>query len=202
MIINVEQFKSKLQKEAGMSRISQILSCGCAVFVAFTLTMCGPKPPAKGYADSVPDEMERLVKKSYSQSVYAVGTATGPTEAIATEKATMDARAEIARQFKSQIDALQKSYEETVNDKAVEEYSQVQEIFATLEVSGSKAAKTMVRPEKKGTFSAKVLVVVSAEQLKSMLDEKMQMYTSFRASKAYEELEKRVAREKEQESQE
>jgi hypothetical protein len=159
-------------------------------------TGCAGTKPGKGYADNTPDEIEQLMKKKYKTAVVAVGTATGPKENIAEEKAVAAARAEIAREFKSQIDALQKMYEESVNDKSIEEYKQAIEIFASLEITGSTIAKTMIRKEKNG-FSAKVLVVVSAENMKAMLDEKMNQITSFKASKAYQELEGRVAKEKE-----
>ncbi len=166
------------------------------VTVSFTLINCAGAKPGTGYVEDTPDDIQKLIKKEFSEAVYAVGTATGPDEGTSTRKATLQARAEIAREFKSQIDVLQKSYEESINDKAVEEYQQATEIFATLEVVGSKIAKSMVREEKDGTYSAKVLVVLSAEQLKALMDEKMQAYTSFRASKAYKELEERVERER------
>ncbi len=166
------------------------------VTVSFTLMNCASAKPGTGYVEDTPDDIQKLIKKEFSEAVYAVGTATGPDEGTATRKATLQARAEIAREFKSQIDVLQKSYEESINDKAVQEYQQATEIFATLEVVGSKIAKSMVREEKDGTFSAKVLVVLSAEQLKALMDEKMQAYTSFKASKAYKELEERVERER------
>lgn len=166
------------------------------VTVSFTLINCAGAKPGTGYVEDTPDDIQKLIKKEFSEAVYAVGTATGPDEGTSTRKATLQARAEIAREFKSQIDVLQKSYEESINDKAVEEYQQATEIFATLEVVGSKIAKSMVREEKDGTFSAKVLVVLSAEQLKALMDEKMQAYTSFKASKAYKELEERVERER------
>lgn len=168
-----------------------------SVSVVLSLVNCAGSKPGTGYVEDTPDDIQKHIKKEYSEAVYAVGTATGPDEGTATRKATMQARAEIAREFKSQIDVLQKNYEESINDKAVEEYQQATEVFATLEVSGSKIAKSMVREEKDGTFLAKVLVVVSAEQLKAIIDEKMQAYTSFKASKAYKELEERVARERE-----
>ena len=173
------------------------VTCGIiAVTISLMLSSCAGTKPGKGYVDDTPDEIEKLIKKKFSETVFAVGTATGPEEGIATRKATMQARAEIAREFKSQIDVLQKSYEESVNDKSIEEYSQVIEVFATLEISGSKVEKSVVRKEKDDTYSAKVLVVVSAEQVKAIIDEKMQAYTSFKASKAYKELEERVARER------
>ncbi len=167
-----------------------------AVAISCALINCAGAKPGTGYVEDTPDDIQKLIKKEYAEAVYAVGTATGPDEGTATRKATLQARAEIAREFKSQIDVLQKSYEESVNDKAVEEYQQATEVFATLEVVGSKIAKSMVREEKDGTFSAKVLVVLSAEQLKALMDEKMQAYTSFKASKAYKELEERVERER------
>jgi hypothetical protein len=160
------------------------------------LANCAATKPGEGYSSANPPEIDELIKKKYSEAIYAVGTATGPNEGLAIRKATMQGRAEIARKFKSQIDALQKSYEEAVNDKSVEEYSQVAEIFASLEISGSEPVKELVRPEKEGGFSAKVLVVVSAEKVKAIIDEKMQAYTSYKAAEAYKELEERVAREK------
>ena len=172
------------------------------VFVAgTTLAMvlmigCAGTKPGKGYVSDIPSEIQKLIKDKYSEALYSVGTATGPNEGIAKRKATMQARAEIAREFKAQIDGLKKMYEEAVNNKSLEEYKQTIEIFASLEVSGSKIAKSMVRKEKTG-YSAKVLVVVSAEQLKAIIDEKMQALTSFRASKAYKELEERVEKERE-----
>lgn len=165
--------------------------------VAFSLVNCAGTKPGTGYVEDTPDDIQKLIKKEYSESVYAVGTATGPDEGTATRKATMQARAEIAREFKAQIDVLQKNYEESINDNAVEEYQQATEVFATLEVSGSKIAKSTVREEKDGSYLAKVLVIVSAEQLKAIIDEKMQAYTSFKASKAYKELEERVVKERE-----
>ncbi len=169
------------------------------MFLGLSLLMsfCGPKPPNKGFVDSVPEEIQALINSKYKESIHAVGTATGPKEAIAKDKAVLNARAEIARIFKTQVDALQKGYQESVNDKSVDEYQQAVENFASLEISGSQMVKSMVRAEKNGVFTAKVLVVVSAEHLRSLIDEKMQAYTSFKASKAYKELEERVRREKE-----
>ncbi len=177
--------------------IRNILRGFITVSIAVACVNCAGTKPGAGYVDDTPDDIQKLINKEYKQAVYAVGTATGTDEGATTRKATMQARAEIAREFKAQIDVLQKSYEESVNDKSVEEYQQATEVFATLEVSGSTIAKSMVRTEKDNSFSAKVLVVVSAEQLKAIIDEKMQAYTSFKASKAYKELEERVAMEKE-----
>jgi hypothetical protein len=170
---------------------------GCCLFAG-----CAGTKPGKGYSGNIPDEIEQLMNKKYKTAVVAVGTATGPKENIAEEKAVAAGRAEIARQFKAQIDALQKMYEESVNDKSLEEYKQAIEIFASMEITGSVIAKTMIRKEGKNGFSAKVLVVLSAENMKAMMDEKLAQITSFKASKAYKELEDRVAKEKEAQKEE
>jgi hypothetical protein len=172
-----------------------ILSTVVATFISLSLMNCAGAKAGKGYTGNTPDEIDKLINQKFKTAIYAVGTGEGSNENVAVEKATMRATAAIARQFKLQIDALQKLYEESVNDKSLEEYKQAIEIFASMEISGSKVEKTMVRKEK-NTFSAKVLVVVAAEQFKAMLDEKMASITSFKASKAYEELENRVAKEK------
>lgn len=157
---------------------------------------CGPKPVNTGYTDDTPDEIGKLIRKEYNEAIAVVGTAVGPEETIAKNKAVMQARAEISREFKVQVDALQKSYEEAVNNKALSEYSQVMEQFTTLELVGSDVVKSMIRKERNGSYSAKVLVVLSAEQFKGMVDQRMSDYTSFKASKAYKDLEGRVEREK------
>ena len=175
-------------------RIIGLTIAGALAYCIFT--GCAGTRPGKGYNDNIPDEIEKLTKTKYKTAIFAIGNASGPTENIAQEKAVLLARAEISKQFKSQIDALQKMYEESVNDKSVEEYKHAIELFATMEISGSTIAKTLARKEKKG-FSAVVLVVLSAEQMKAMMDEKLNQITSFKASKAYKELEDRVAKEKE-----
>ena len=167
------------------------------LFVLFTAG-CGPKPSNRGYSDAIPEEIQRLIKQSYSEGIYAIGSAVGPNENVAVDKAGLQARAEIAREFKSQIDVLQKEYEDQTGDHASNEYSQVMEIFAQLDISGSKVAKTLIQ-KNGGDFSAKVLIVVSAEQVKNIFDEKLSSFTSFKASKAYHELEERAKRERQNE---
>ncbi len=172
--------------------IKGIISIG----LVLSLVNCATTKPGAGYEDDTPSDIQRLMDKEYKHSICAVGTATGADEATAKRKAVLHARAEIAREFKTQIDVLQKSYEESINSQTVEEYQQATEVFATLEVSGSTIAKSMVRNEKNGSVTAKALVVVTAEQLQALVNEKMQAYTSFKASQAYKELEKRVALER------
>ncbi len=166
-------------------------------FAIFSMVVgCGPKPVNKGYVDDTPDELIELVENKYHQSVYAIGTADGPNETIARNKATMQARAELARQFQAEVNALQKDYLQAVNGHPGDEHSQVMEVFSSMDISGSSIAKSMIRQKDSDSFSAKVLVVISAEKLKELLDDKTRSYTSFRAMEAYKKLEQRVKRER------
>jgi hypothetical protein len=168
-----------------------------AVAIACGLAACaGPKPGA-GYTDAVPGELRELIEEKHSQGLYAVGSAVASKEGLAVRLAAARARAELAREFTARIDALQKSYQLQVNDQDNDEYQETIEILTSLELSGSTIVKSMVRPARDHSYDAKVLVVVSAEQLKKVIDREMHAYTSFRASKAYKELEERVRRERE-----
>jgi len=166
------------------------------LITAILFSFCGSSKIAKGYVDSTPDEISQLITKKYSASVHAVGTAGAPDEMIAINKATLQARAEVARQFKVEVEVLQKDYQEVMMDNLSGEYNEVMEAFSALELNGSKIAKAMVRKDRADYFSAKVLVVVSAGQLKDIIDQKMRDYTSYKATKAYKELEKRVEKER------
>lgn len=181
-----------------MGVFSSCQKIGIVVVLSLLLHCAGSKPSFE-YTDEIPEEIQKLIKQLYVDAVYSVGTASDRNEGVAIRKATLQARAELVRQFQTQIDVLQKSYEESINDKTVEDYQQAIEAFATLEVSGSKAVKSLIRKDEEGLYTAKVLVVVSAERLKTIVEDKLQNYTSFKASKAYQELEERVAREKKRE---
>ena len=149
------------------------------------------------YSDSIPNEIQKLINNKYAESLHAVGTSRGPEESIAISKAIVQARAEIAREFKSQVEVLQKDYVEAIEDHSAGEYNEVIGVFSSLELIGSNVAKVMIRKEKDDLYFAKVLVVVSAGQFKDLIDQKLRDYTSFKATKAYKELQERVAREKE-----
>ena len=169
-----------------------IYKCLGVLTLALTLTACCSNAIRNTYTDSTPDEIQLLISTKYEKSLYAVGTAHGPDESIALNKATVQARAEIARIFRSSIELLEKDFVEALHEQAAGEYTQVLKLFSQLEISGSRVEKTMIRKDKDNLYSAKVLVVVSAEQVKELLDRKLRDYTSFKATKAYRELEQRV----------
>ncbi|MDR0307871.1 MAG: LPP20 family lipoprotein [Chitinispirillales bacterium] len=173
-------------------RVLTILAITTAMFTGCNSKMGGQ---AK-YRDSIPVEIQQIIKDKLENGLYAVGTSRSGDEMAAINKASMQARAEIARQFRAQISAFQKDYQESVGERAGGEYTQVMEIFTAIELRGSRIVKSMVTRDNDGHYIAKVLVAVSAEEMKVLLDERFRAYTSVRASKAYRELENRVEQEK------
>lgn len=159
--------------------------------VAF-LIGCAGTLPGKGYVNVLPDEIVRLIEKEHDNDLYAVGTANNFDEGMAIRQAALQARTEISRQFKTKISALQKDYSESVNGQNIGEFKNAIDELTTLELKGSKVIKSMARVEKNGSYSVKVLVVVSSEWLKDAIEEKMRDYTDFRASEAYKELFERL----------
>jgi len=148
---------------------------------------CASNNVSKGYVNVVPDEINKLIKTEYSEDIYAVGTAVAKSEGVALVKAALQARAIISRQFESKVAALQNDYKEEINGRPAGEFTSIISELTNVTLVNSTEALSMVKKEN-GEYKAKVLVVISSEQLKDMLDQKLRDYTSFRASKAYEEL--------------
>ncbi len=142
---------------------------------------------SKGYINVIPNEIAKLIKSEYSEDIYAVGTAVAKSEGLALSKAALQARAIISRQFKSNVAALQNDYKEEINTRSVGEFTSIISELTSVTLVNSTEVLSMVKDDG-GKYKAKVLVVISSEQLKDMLDQKLNEYTSFRASKAYGEL--------------
>ena len=157
------------------------------------LVSCASRPEAgDGYVDNIPQEIRDLVNQKYANSLYAVGTANGPNESIAENKATLQARSKLSQQFSTMVSTLQKSYEEAVNEAAVEDYKQTIKAFSHLELKGSKVVKTMIRQEGARAYSAKALIVVDHKVLADYMKSKLNAYTSFKSEKNHQDLDKHI----------
>lgn len=166
------------------------------------LSSCTPKATVQpssepGWEEANPRAIQELIDGKYSEGLWNVGTAEGPNEGVAIRKATMQARGELARQYRSKIDVLQKSYEETANKELVDEYNQVLEILSTLRLQGSIPVKELVQKKADGTYTAKVLVVVSANDVVAQIKEKARAFTSLKTIQEFKTLEEKAAKEQE-----
>lgn len=174
---------------AGLCFLTAVVGCGGKQSMKKDL---GDEGDAQGL---YPRAIEKLMNKEYAKSVKAVGMGTHPDKITAVKKARLDAKQQIARQFREEISLLQKSFVEAVNEKKLEEMKETVEGFANIELSGVEEIKTMYTEGKNG-YTGYVLMAVSAETLKNMIDERTNQLTNFKAMKAYKELEERVAKDK------
>jgi hypothetical protein len=177
-------------------RIIKMLSF-CGVIAVFMFGCGGSKPPAMTNAGNVPDWYTNT--RSDANYFYAANTAVSQDLQLAFDKASTGARAEIARQAGVRISALQKRFDEEVG---IENDAQLLQMF-------NQAAKTVVASTLQGTKIAKkqqvkdgnnwrayVLVeypiaATNAALLEQIINDQ-RMYTRFRASEAFKELEDEV----------
>ena len=140
--------------------------------------------------DVYPTKIEKAFEK-YSSSVRAVGIASSADRVTAMKKARLDAQNQIATTFRNDVSALAKSFLEEVNDKKLEEYRNTVESFTNIQLQGVSEVKSSMSEGKDG-YTAYILMVVSAETLKDLIDQKTAKLTNFKALQAYKELEARV----------
>ena len=129
---------------------------------------------------------------------FATGTSESLDLQLAIDKATLNARAEIGRQLELKLNSLQKSFAEEVGDTDPELnklYSSATEVVVSTQLSGSKIRDTKYK-EKNGKYHAVVLVEypVSAANaaLVNQIKKDQNLYTRFRASEGFKELEAQV----------
>lgn len=169
-------------------------------FVSYALIGCASTAKRNtGSADEemrmYPKSIEKLLEAKYSHSIKAVGMGSHPDRVTAAKKARLDAQNQISNVFRNEVSALQKSFLEAVNEEQLEEYRNTVESFTNIEMQGVSEAKAALTEGKDG-YTAYVLMTVSAETLKELVDQKTNAMTNLKAVEAYKELEERVAQDK------
>jgi len=129
---------------------------------------------------------------------FATGTSESADLQLAIDKATLNARAEIGRQLELKLNSLQKSFAEEVGDTDPELnklYSSATEVVVSTQLSGSKIKDTKYQ-EKNGKYHAVVLVEYPVNAANAALVNQIKkdqaLYTRFRASEGFKELEAEV----------
>ena len=181
------------------------------VFISIVLGACGSKnPPAPAQQPVViPQDtkvgMEVEVPEWFSEPpqnpnyLYAAATRTAKDLGMATKFATQDARTEIGRQIETRVTGMMKSFQEQVGiGEEAEFLSQMTDVSKSVvaeSVQGSKAIKQKTYREP-AEYRSYVLVELPIGAANAALVEKIKnnqnMYTRFRASQAFQELEEEV----------
>lgn len=131
--------------------------------------------------------------------LFEPATAVSKDMQLAVDKAVTDGRAGIARQTEVKLKSLQKKFDEEVgvgeNATLLQQFTEATKTVVSTVLSGSKTEKQQIF-ENDGSYRAYVLVQypvgAANEAFLSQVKKKEELYTRFRSSQAYEELEKEV----------
>jgi hypothetical protein len=177
----------------------QILrSLFAAAFVALFLIGCGGSEPLqKTDTGDVPDWY--MNPPSDPNFLHAVNTSTSKDMQTAVDKATQAARTELGRQVEVKINALQKRFtEETgIGDDAqlLDQFTAASKTVVSTSLSGSKEKQKKIVKDG-NNWRAYVLVEyplgAAQEALREQIKKNEQLYTRFRASQTYKELDEEV----------
>jgi hypothetical protein len=131
--------------------------------------------------------------------IYAAKTATSQDMQLAFDKATTDARVEIGRQVELKVEGLQKRFQEETGTNAdaqlLDQFTQANKTVVSTSLSGSRITKQ--KQLKDGEiWRAYVLVEypvgAANEAFLQQVKKNEQMYTRFRATQTFKELEDEV----------
>ena len=171
-----------------------------AALVALLLVGCGGSEPLqKTDTGDIPDWYQN--PPSDPNYLHAVNTSTSKDMQIAVDKATQAARTEVGRQVEIKINGLQKRFtEETgIGDDAqlLDQFTQASKTVVSTSLSGSKEKQKKIIKDG-NNWRAYVLVEyplgAAQEALREQIKKNEQLYTKFRASQTFKELDEEVGK--------
>jgi len=143
------------------------------------------------------DEMPEWMAEKPESEQYLLGTGTAVSDGLQTalEKAETRARGDIASTVEVRFQGLTKDFQEEVGDEYLEQFTQAQKEVVSQFLRGTQARERMVL-EDEGRYRAYVLMEMpigqASKQLLSKLKQNEALYTRFRASEAFQELQNAV----------
>jgi hypothetical protein len=128
--------------------------------------------------------------------VYATQSATSQRMQVALDKATNSARGALATQLETKVEGMTKSFTEEVGDDLRQQYTETQKTITSRVLRGTSPKEREVYKQDNGTYRAFVLMELpvgeAAKELLSKIEQNDEMYTRFRASEAFEEMNEAV----------
>jgi len=159
----------------------------------------GTKPLQNVDTGDIPDWFVNIPKDP--NIIYAAKTATSQDLQLAFDKATTDARTEIGRQVEIKVEGLQKRFQEETGTNAdaqlLDQFTQANKTIVSTTLSGSRITKQK-QLEDGNQWRTYVLVEypvgAANEALLQQIKKNEQLYTRFRATQTFKELEDEVKR--------
>ncbi len=143
-----------------------------------------------------------LTPPSDEKYLYAATTATSRDLQLAINKAATDARVEIGRQVELRVQGFQKKFDEETgmgkDAQLLQMYTQATKSIISTSLSGSRINDQKFSEEKEGIYRAFVLIAYPigavGQELVNQIKSKEQLYTRFRASETFKEMNEDVQR--------
>jgi hypothetical protein len=180
-----------------MEEKMRIVSILVLTFFVLSMFACGSKPEPKplmgGTEVNVPEWY--LNPPQDSDYLYAAATATSKDMQLASEKAKQQGRADLATQLEAKVSGLTKKFEEEVGlgeeAEYLSQFTQVSKTVVSTVLTGTRVSKNELLSEA-GIYRSYVLmelpVGAAAAAFKAQIANNEAMYTRFRSTKAFEEL--------------
>lgn len=168
------------------------------VFTGLLLFGCGGQQMVnKGDVNSIPDWFDNPPKDP--NYIFETGTATSRDLQLARDKASDAARMNIGKAVETRFKGFSKRFQEEVGtgegSEYLDQFTQATKAVVSMTLRGAEIEKTKTVPEK-GLYRVFVLmkypVGAASEALMNKLKQQENLYTRFRASKAFDELESEV----------
>lgn len=169
-----------------------------AAFFALLLIGCGGSQPLpQTDTGDVPEWYSNV--PADPNFLYAVNTSTSKDMQLAVDKALQAARTEVGRQVEVKVNALQKRFQEEtgIGDDAqlLDQFTQASKTVVSTSLSGSKEKQKKIVKDG-NNWRAYVLIEyplgAAQEALREQIKKNEQLYTRFRASQTYKELDDEV----------
>ena len=187
--------------------MNRLISVSCCALVAFVLfTGCAHHKAAPTTLTS--PSSEEVIKKvpdwyvtipSDAKYAYASGTATSRDLQLARDKASEAARFNLAKDIETKMEGVSKRFQEEVGTAAdaqyLDQFTQASKAVVSQVLTATSIDKTDIQSEG-GIYRVYVLLRQSSAAAGAALAERLkqqeQMYTRFRATQTFQELEKDV----------
>lgn len=182
-----------------LQRVLPPLRTGLQIFGLLLLSAafvgCGSNGESYSDRDNVPswflDEPE---KENY---LYAANSATSKKMQVALDKATTGARGDLASNLETKVESMTKTFTEEVGDEMRQQYVEAQKEITSTVLQGTSPKEKEVFEQEDGTWRAFVLMELpvgkAAEKFLSQIrDNNDEMYTRFRSSQAFKEMQEAV----------
>jgi len=147
--------------------------------------------------DDIPDWY--LHKPTDPNYIYESASAVSKDLELSVSKASTDARAKVGQAIEIKLNNMQKKFDEEVgtgdNANLLQQFTQATKTVVSTVLSGSNVAKKEIKKEGLG-FRAYVLVEypigAAAQAFQKQLSQRQELYTRFRASESFKELDEEV----------